>query len=62
MGIFCMVFGVIVFLGFAGAGALVADSLINAQFSVYATGSLADFATCPRNRCRTSSFSALSAS
>ena len=48
MGIFCMVFGVIVFLGFAGAGALVADSLINAQFSTFATGSLADFANLPK--------------
>ena len=33
MGIFCMVFGVIVFLGSIGGGALVANSIANASFS-----------------------------
>ena len=48
MGIFCMVFGVIVFLGSIGGGALVANSIANASFSAYSTGSLADFIGLPK--------------
>lgn len=48
MGIFCMVLGVIVFLGSIGGGALVANSIANASFSAYSTGSLADFIGLPK--------------
>ena len=52
MGIFCMVFGVVIFLGFTGGGFLLANALIsapstNAEASFYAGGSLTTFLGLP---------------
>ena len=47
MGIFCMVFGVVIFLGFTGGGFLLANALTNAEASFYAGGSLTTFLGLP---------------
>lgn len=45
MGIFCMIFGVIVFLGFTGGGFVLANLLTDSSIASFAGRSLADFAS-----------------
>ena len=47
MGIFCMVFGVVIFLGFTGGGFLLANALISAPSSLGPSGLMVDFIGIP---------------
>ena len=47
MGIFCMVFGVVIFLGVTGGGFLLANALTSAEASFFASGSLTTFLGLP---------------